>query len=88
MAGHTTNRAEMREANLMNKATQKTGSANSRIDRFLGTVPPRFCSSLPGPIHEKIFENLPRVFLRKKPGANSEKPTKENRKDAHAAIKS
>jgi hypothetical protein len=76
----------MPKANLMNKATQKTGSANSRIKRFLGAVPPRFCTSPPGPIDEEIFENLPRVFLRKKPGANSEKPTKENRKDAYAPI--
>jgi hypothetical protein len=78
----------MRQVNLMNKTAQKTGSANSRIERFLGTVRHRFCASLPGPTDEEIFENLPRVFLRKKPGANSEKPTKENRKDAHAAIKS
>jgi hypothetical protein len=76
----------MREASLMNKATQKTGDANSGSERFLRTVPPRFCTSLTGPIHEKNFENLPRVFLRKKPGANSEKPTKENRKGAYAAI--
>jgi hypothetical protein len=80
----------MPEANLMNKATQKTGSANSRVDRFLGTAPPRFRTSLPGPIHEKIFENLPRVFFEEKPRGElrKAKPTKENRKDAHAAIKS
>jgi len=36
-----------------------------------------------------VTKDLPRVFLRKKPGANHQtKPTKENRKDAHAAIKS
>lgn len=44
----------------------------------------RTSTSLKRSVNEKILENLPRVFLRKNPGAKSPKtkPTKENRKDA------
>jgi hypothetical protein len=65
-------------------------SENSRNDSFVGVAEPRFFTALTRLISKKNFENLPRVFLRKKPGANDQKtkPTKENRKDAHAAIRS
>lgn len=88
MSGHTTNRAEMHKARVMQKATRKTGSANGRTGPFLRTAKPRFCTWLSGAIDEKNFENLPRVFLRRKPGANHQKtkPTEVNRKDAHAAL--
>ena len=90
MPGHTTNRAEMHEARVMQKTALKTGSEKNRIDSFVGVAEPRFCTALTCLINGKNFENLPRVFLRKKPGANHQKtkPTKENRKDAHAAIRS
>ena len=90
MRGHTTNRAEMQEANLMKQATRKIRSANSRIGRLLGIAEPRFCTLPLDAINEKFFENLPRVFSEEKPRGElrKTKPTKENRKDAHAAIKS
>jgi hypothetical protein len=75
---------------MMNEATRKIGSANSRNCRCQGRTELPSGTSLPRLGSEKIYENLPRVFLRKKPGANHQKPnpTKENRKDAHEAIKS
>jgi hypothetical protein len=80
----------MQQANVMQKATWKIDSANSRIGRLPGTAKPRFCASLPSSINEKIFENLPRVFFEEKTRGEppKTKPTKEKRKDAHAAIKS
>jgi hypothetical protein len=78
----------MREADLMRQASRKIRCSSSRIGRLPGTAQAQFCNWLPDAIDGKIFQNLPRVFLRKKPGANHQKtkPTKENRKDAHAAI--
>jgi hypothetical protein len=72
----------------MQKAARKMGAADGGIRRFLGTAQRGFRAAVTRSINEKNFENLPRVFLRKKPGANHQKPnpTKENRKDAHEAI--
>jgi len=64
----------MREAEMKQQATRKIRSANSRIGPFPERAQARFCTSLSGIRDEKIFENLPRVFLRKNPGANCEKP--------------
>jgi len=90
MPGHTTNRAEMREANLMQDAAGKVRSANSQIGPFPGTAHAQFCASLPGIIDGKIFEICLGFFSTKKPRGElrKTKPTEVNRKDAHAAIKS
>jgi hypothetical protein len=74
---HTTNRAKMPHANLTLKVTRKTGIASRRIGRFRTDSGPDFCTSLSSVIDEKFFENLPRVFLRKKPGANTKNQTNQ-----------
>ena len=73
---------------MMRQATRKIRSGNSQIGPFPERAQAQFCTSLSGIRDEKIFENLPRVFFEEKPRGElrKTKPTKENRKDAHAAI--
>jgi hypothetical protein len=83
MAWHTTNRAEKRKDRMMQKATWKTAVENSRIEQFPRSAAHAFHGASLRTNNEKNLENLPRVFLRKNPGARSPKPNQpKNRKDA------
>jgi hypothetical protein len=64
----------MPEASVMQIAMQKIDGAISRLGWLPGTDELRSCATLPQRISKKSFQNLPRVFLRKKPGANHQKP--------------
>jgi hypothetical protein len=62
-------------------------------ERRIFTVTPTFLSANSAGLADRnvgVTKNLPRVFFEEKPRGElrKTKPTKENRKDAHAAIKS
>src|ERR1051325_6319744 len=98
MRRHTTNRAKNDVSEMKQKTTPESHAQQQRESDVFASCSVSPLQWVTANELQKIFENLPRVFLRKNPGANSPKTkptkdnagrnvsvTKENRKDAQAA---
>ena len=78
MFGHTTNRAKQQIAELMKLQTRKIECVRRQFVLLVAPAGAASRSLAPRSINEKILENLPRVFLRKNPGAKSPKTKPTN----------